>query len=133
MTCMHHGEWCIWFGLGNLFQQPVAVLPLDGFLGRRQLLFQIRQAPVLNLRRRRQIVPGLGITPGQIIARQGVADFGAAMLADRNRAWLPVILDTLAGTDKPVIAAFGAAHLGGEDGVLNLLAQEGFTLTREPF
>ena len=60
-------------------------------------------------------------------------DFGAAMLADRNRAWLPVILDTLAGTDKPVIAAFGAAHLGGEDGVLNLLAQEGFTLTREPF
>ncbi|WP_370206496.1 TraB/GumN family protein, partial [Pararhodobacter marinus] len=56
-----------------------------------------------------------------------------AMINARNRAWIPVILDTLDSTDGTVIAAFGAAHLSGEEGVLNLLAEEGFELERAPF
>ncbi|HLQ18667.1 MAG TPA: TraB/GumN family protein, partial [Tabrizicola sp.] len=44
----------------------------------------------------------------------------------RNRAWIPVL--TKAAADGPVFTAFGALHLSGEDGVLNLLKKEGFTL-----
>lgn len=56
-----------------------------------------------------------------------------ALLARRNRAWLPVILEAAATTEGPVIAAFGAAHLPGAEGVARLLEEDGFTLTREPF
>lgn len=44
----------------------------------------------------------------------------------RNRAWIPVL--TRAAQDGPVFAAFGALHLSGQDGVLNLLQKEGFVL-----
>ncbi|WP_137109194.1 TraB/GumN family protein [Rhodobacter sp. SY28-1] len=44
----------------------------------------------------------------------------------RNRAWIPVLTD--AAAKGPVFTAFGALHLSGEDGVLNLLQKEGFTL-----
>jgi len=56
-----------------------------------------------------------------------------ALLAQRNRDWMPVILKAAATTEGPVIAAFGAAHLPGAEGVAQLLEDEGFTLTREPF
>ncbi len=55
------------------------------------------------------------------------------LLVERNRAWIPVILAALAETDGPIVAAFGAAHLGGNDGVLALLEAEGFALERLPF
>ena len=44
----------------------------------------------------------------------------------RNRAWIPVL--TQAASEGPAFAAFGALHLSGEEGVLNLLKAEGFTL-----
>jgi hypothetical protein len=44
----------------------------------------------------------------------------------RNRAWIPVI--ERAAAEGPVLAAFGALHLPGEDGVLNLLAQDGWSI-----
>jgi uncharacterized protein YbaP (TraB family) len=46
--------------------------------------------------------------------------------ASRNRAWIPVL--TEAAAKGPVFAAFGALHLSGQDGVLNLLQSEGFTI-----
>lgn len=46
--------------------------------------------------------------------------------ASRNRNWVPVL--TEAAAKGPVFTAFGALHLSGEDGVLNLLQKEGFTL-----
>jgi len=46
--------------------------------------------------------------------------------ASRNRAWIPVL--TEAASKGPVFTAFGALHLSGQDGVLNLLQKEGFTL-----
>lgn len=55
------------------------------------------------------------------------------LLTRRNRAWIPVMLDTLANTDGPVLAAFGAAHLNGSTGVLALLEAEGFALEQRPF
>ncbi|WP_353473121.1 TraB/GumN family protein [Salipiger sp. H15] len=57
----------------------------------------------------------------------------AQLLDARNRAWIPVLLQASAETEAPVVAAFGAAHLSGTGGVLNLLAEAGFTLTREAF
>lgn len=50
------------------------------------------------------------------------------LMARRNRSWMPVLL--AAAAQGPVLAAAGALHLPGEEGVLALLAAEGFTLER---
>lgn len=60
------------------------------------------------------------------------ADRLQALLEDvvvtgRNRSWIPVIEG--AAAEGPVLAAFGALHLPGQEGVLNLLAQDGWTVT----
>ncbi|MDM7931349.1 TraB/GumN family protein [Tabrizicola sp.] len=52
------------------------------------------------------------------------------LMNTRNRGWIPVL--TEAAANGPVFAAFGALHLSGEAGVLNLLAAEGYTLTELP-
>jgi uncharacterized protein len=52
------------------------------------------------------------------------------LMNTRNRGWIPVL--TEAAASGPVFAAFGALHLSGEAGVLNLLAAEGYTLTELP-
>ncbi|MGJ8603356.1 MAG: TraB/GumN family protein [Marivita sp.] len=54
------------------------------------------------------------------------------LLIDRNRAWIPVLLAAAQEHDL-VVAAFGAAHLPGTDGVLALLQDEGFALERLSF
>lgn len=62
---------------------------------------------------------------------QVAADFALLedrMMSARNRAWIPVIEAALA--DGPALAAFGALHLSGEDGVLALLERAGFALER---
>lgn len=48
------------------------------------------------------------------------------MLDERNKAWIPKI--ETAVSEKPTFIAVGAAHLGGENGVLKLLEKQGFTL-----
>jgi hypothetical protein len=54
-----------------------------------------------------------------------------ALMVQRNQDWIPVL--TRAAADGPVLAAFGALHLSGDQGVLALLQAEGFTLERLPF
>lgn len=56
------------------------------------------------------------------------AEMEAALMTDRNRAWIPVIEQ--AAANGPTVAAFGALHLAGDGGVLNLLARNGWTLER---
>jgi uncharacterized protein YbaP (TraB family) len=65
-----------------------------------------------------------GYTPERIEAE--FARMEELLMAARNRAWIPVL--TEAADKGPVFAAFGALHLSGEDGVLNLLQSEGFDL-----
>jgi uncharacterized protein YbaP (TraB family) len=48
------------------------------------------------------------------------------MLFDRNRKWIARIQKMMA--DKPTFFAVGAAHLGGEKGVIALLRKEGYIL-----
>lgn len=49
----------------------------------------------------------------------------------RNRAWMEVILPAAKG--RTIVVAVGAGHLAGQQGVLNLLAEAGYTLERQPF
>lgn len=49
------------------------------------------------------------------------------LMTRRNRAWVPVLL--AAAQQGPVLAAFGALHLPGADGIPALLEAQGFTIT----
>ena len=46
------------------------------------------------------------------------------MLFDRNKKWIPRIRKMM--TEKPTFFAVGAAHLGGDKGVIALLRKEGY-------
>lgn len=49
------------------------------------------------------------------------------ILDERNKNWMPRIL---ARKEKRIVVAVGAAHLPGNEGVLNLLRKKGYTLTQ---
>lgn len=70
-----------------------------------------------------------GALPEQVAHEFAVME--EAMMVRRNRAWIPVL--TAAAKEGPVLAAFGALHLSGQDGVLALLESEGFTVERLSF
>lgn len=70
-----------------------------------------------------------GYTPERVAHEFAVME--EAMMVRRNRAWIPVL--TSAAKDGPVLAAFGALHLSGPEGVLALLQADGFTLERLTF
>lgn len=55
------------------------------------------------------------------------AEYEGMLLNDRNRNWVPVIGEQ--AKKLPTFFAFGAGHLGGEKGVINLLRKSGFTVT----
>lgn len=52
------------------------------------------------------------------------------LLDARNQNWLEVLTNAPKGLS---VVAVGAAHLPGENGILNLLAGAGFTIDRQPF
>ncbi len=66
-------------------------------------------------------------------AAAATAAFEHSLLINRNKNWIPVLEQALSETEGPVVAGFGAAHLSGEFGVLNLLAKKGYHMTRQPF
>lgn len=49
------------------------------------------------------------------------------MVAGRNRKWIPVIESNI--QDCSCLIAVGAGHLPGKEGLINLLREEGYTLT----
>ena len=69
-----------------------------------------------------------GYTPARVAEEFGMME--ELLMNARNRSWIPVI--EAAADDGPVFAAFGALHLSGNQGVLNLLAQSGWQLERLP-
>ena len=56
------------------------------------------------------------------------AAFAENLLVMRNRAWMDILGPALA--DGNVFAAFGAMHLVGETGIVELLRGQGYTVTR---
>jgi uncharacterized protein YbaP (TraB family) len=65
-----------------------------------------------------------GYTPERADAE--FAQMEAVLMTERNQSWIPVIEE--AAAHGPIVAAFGALHLAGETGVLNLLAENGWQL-----
>ena len=53
--------------------------------------------------------------------------FEEILLSGRNKAWIPQLIDLI--HQKRTFIAVGAAHLAGENGVLELLKQAGYTVT----
>ena len=58
-------------------------------------------------------------------------EFEDILLTNRNIAWAPQIVKFI--FEKPSFIAVGAAHLAGENGLINLLRKEGFTVTPVAF
>jgi uncharacterized protein YbaP (TraB family) len=56
----------------------------------------------------------------------GIADFEAIFLNNRNASWIPIIENLM--KKEAAFIAVGAAHLGGDKGVLNLLRDKGYTI-----
>jgi len=46
---------------------------------------------------------------------------------DRNKLWLPKIEELM--KDKPTFISIGALHMAGEDGIINLLRKQGYSVT----
>ena len=66
-----------------------------------------------------------GLTPEE--AERYFALMEEVMISRRNHAWIAPI--EAAAAQGPVVVAVGALHLPGEAGVLNLLAQNGWTIS----
>jgi uncharacterized protein len=56
----------------------------------------------------------------------GMKNYEKLLLTDRNRRWMPNI-ETLV-RQQPSFIAVGAAHLPGEEGLINLLRRRGYTV-----
>ena len=54
------------------------------------------------------------------------ANFEEFLLTRRNAAWIPIMAESMAG--GPVFFAVGAGHLAGEQGVIKLLREAGYTV-----
>ncbi|MHA1529957.1 MAG: TraB/GumN family protein [Alphaproteobacteria bacterium] len=67
-------------------------------------------------------------TTGMARSHEIYAQFAAALIDARNLAWMDVLAPQLARGG--VFAAFGALHLPGEAGVIELLRARGFEVTR---
>lgn len=57
----------------------------------------------------------------------GMAGYMDLLLYGRNRKWVSILGGTLG--DRSLLVAVGAAHLPGEQGVINLLRKQGYTVT----
>jgi len=58
---------------------------------------------------------------------EGVGQYEDLLLVGRNKNWIPVMQKMM--TNQITFFAVGAGHLGGDNGVVNLLKAEGYTLT----
>lgn len=72
-------------------------------------------------------VPEIDPTEGEAM----FAEMEEALLNQRNRNWIPVITEATQSNDN-IVVAVGAAHLIGDQGILRLLENEGWDLTRQP-
>lgn len=57
---------------------------------------------------------------------QELLDFEDILLTNRNKAWIPEIEKII--SEKNAFIAVGAAHLAGENGVIELLKKKGYTV-----
>jgi len=72
----------------------------------------------------------LGVDEAQIVAlvAESSPDFREILLLGRNRAWMERLVPEL--EEGSAFVAVGLAHLLGDDSVLAMLAERGFTVRR---
>lgn len=100
-------------------QEQVFIATLDAYFAQDvALIWELSRHAALNT---------AGIDPAQ--AAVAFAQMEQALLIQRNQNWQPVIAAASAD-HRQIVAAFGAAHLFGETGVLQLLAKDGWDLQR---
>jgi len=63
----------------------------------------------------------------RIFTESSTGPWQEELLDTRNRAWIPKLENWMA--DEPIFIAVGAMHLAGANGVIELLRQQGYTLT----
>ncbi|WP_338218545.1 TraB/GumN family protein [Algoriphagus sp. oki45] len=56
-----------------------------------------------------------------------MVEYRDLILDSRNKAWIPILEKEM--SNKSVFAAVGGGHLGGENGVIALLREQGYTVT----
>ncbi|MCJ7755686.1 MAG: TraB/GumN family protein, partial [Thermoanaerobaculales bacterium] len=57
-------------------------------------------------------------------------DLYEKLISGRNRSWMPAIEGLLAG-QRDAMVVVGAMHLVGEDGIIEMLRQRGYTVTQQ--
>ena len=56
-----------------------------------------------------------------------MSEYDDVLLVERNKNWIPIMVELM--STNPTFFAVGAGHLGGKNGVIQLLRKEGYTLT----
>lgn len=74
-----------------------------------------------------ELARAFSIAYGGPDAEADFARFDAALLTTRNRAWIEAIESQATG--RKVFLAVGAGHLPGKNGLLNLLAERGYSIS----
>lgn len=73
------------------------------------------------------------VEPMEELLLQGYEEFPDVfkrMVVDRNRAWMPKVVELLQG-DRDAMVVVGSLHLVGDDGLVALLRQQGYTVTQQ--
>jgi uncharacterized protein len=121
--------------LGSLESVDFQMGLMDGFTAEQQVEF---------LRQTLEDLPRTGELMGELVAAWRAGDATAMdslmngsmgqypelydrMLTDRNAAWVPQIEQLLRGQDD-VLVVVGAAHLVGDESVVSMLRQRGYTV-----
>jgi uncharacterized protein YbaP (TraB family) len=78
---------------------------------------------MIDLYKKQEIEALTKIISEQMVGMKGMQD---QLLDKRNQNWIPVFEQNI--KQKSTFFAVGAGHLGGENGVLQLLQQKGYTL-----
>lgn len=86
------------------------------FAGQSRLIWEFMRAETLKMP---------GYTPARAEAEYALME--EVMMSSRNRAWISRLEE--AAQKGPVLAAFGALHLPGEEGVAALLQRRGWSLS----
>ena len=61
-----------------------------------------------------------------ILQEEEMKEFSKFLLDNRNVKWIPILIEAMA--EKPSFIAFGAGHMAGDKGVIELLKAEGYTV-----
>jgi uncharacterized protein YbaP (TraB family) len=116
------------FGLETLEDQLAAINSMPDSLQARSLLMSVKSKKsggamdkLVKLYKNQDVK---ALYRAVISDKSQFKEFENELLINRNKKWIPVIKSKMA--EQKVFVAVGAAHLGGEQGVIALLRKEGY-------